>query len=167
MSKVLEDLERSKGVILGIISFATAVVGFLVGILHWNPEYTMLGVICASIVLLYLGYLMTRIETRQTIALQQHIDNSNKIVEEINDTLQRMEKLAQETRKDTLRIQIRDYIRRTPEDVENILAIAEIYFLEMEGNWVTTNEFLYWAEENNVKLSSALTRAVELHNGKK
>ena len=78
-----------------------------------------------------------------------------------------IKKLSIETRLDGLRTLLTMYINSQPENHDTILKIAEKYFMEFDGDWVMTDEFLKWADsetENGrpVHVPAALSNTVQM-----
>lgn len=53
--------------------------------------------------------------------------------------------------KDTLRTQLLLLILEKPNEVQEILTIAEHYFKDLKGNWYMTSIFHKWCKEHNVE----------------
>lgn len=161
MSTVFDDIKESKAYILGVIAFATAVAGFLTQIWHFAPEPTVLIVAGFAILILFLGDLIKRSEKRQEQALKSHEDISSKQVQQILDSLQRLENGNLENQRSCLRIELTNEIKRHPQNHDTIMKIAERYFMPVEegglgGDWYLSSVFLEWAEKEGIRLPEVL-----------
>ena len=54
-----------------------------------------------------------------------------------------------------------DEIHRHPDNIDTILRISERYFVEQNGNWVATSEFIKWANKNGVAVPANIATMVE------
>ena len=52
---IFDDLKEIKGYILGVVAFATAVGAFLVEVLHFHKEPSIVGVCGVSVCMLFIG----------------------------------------------------------------------------------------------------------------
>lgn len=146
---VIEDIKESKAYVLGVLGFATVVASFLIEALHFPPEATLLSAAGIAILVLYLGFLIIRSENRQAKALREHEDMSQKQVETLTSALSNLQVMLEENRLDNLRIQLNQYIQYQPQNHDTILKVAERYFVEYKGDWVMTDEFERWVENEN------------------
>lgn len=143
---VLDDIKTSKGYILGVIAFATAVAGFLTGICGFRPEPTITAVASLAIFVLFLSWLIDRSEKRQASRLEEHETWSKSILNGYNEKLDRILDVQKDNQLATLRIEMGNVIVRNPENHDTILKYAEKYFIELGGDWVMTDIFFDWAE---------------------
>lgn len=168
---VFDDLKDCKGYILGIIAFATGVGAFMTEVMGFRKEPTTIGVACVAVCMLFVGVLINRSEKRQTRALEAQKEESKARAKKLDESLSEIKKLSIETRLDGLRTLLTMYINSQPENHDTILKIAEKYFMEFDGDWVMTDEFLKWADsetENGrpVHVPSALSNTVQLRKKK-
>ncbi len=147
----LDDIKQMKAYILGVIGFATATTGILVGTFNVDPVKTTIATTATAIVALFLGWLVQKAEKRVHNELQVHIKESNELREELKECMVTNRERLDEIRKDTLRIQLSQYLTNQPDNVDAILLMAEEYFCKLGGNWYMTNEFINWAEAHKVK----------------
>lgn len=82
--------------------------------------------------------------------LANHVKDSNQIISGFTDTLAEIKRTGEDTRKDTLRIQLLMILKDQPENKDTILKLAETYFVKLKGDWYMTNEFNQWAKSHNV-----------------
>ena len=147
----LDDVKQMKAYILGVIGFATATTGILVGTFNLDPVKTTIATTATAIVALFLGWLVQKAEKRVHNELQEHIKESNELREELKECMVTNRERLDDIRKDTLRIQLSQYLNGQPENVDAILLMAEEYFCKLGGDWYMTNEFINWAEAHHVK----------------
>lgn len=147
---LLKDLKSSGKVILGIIAFTSAVSTVLIEIFKFDVQWTV-GITLAVTVLIVCSVLfMSRMEYRSDMELKEHILESKKTFDSIAESLQCLRHLTSEVRRDTLRMQLRSYIKDEPDNIDTILTIANEYFGKYRGNWIAHHEFLAWAERHKV-----------------
>jgi hypothetical protein len=146
---VLDDVKTSKGYILGVLAFATAVGAFLTQVLHFKTEPTLAAVASFAVFVLFLSWLIDRSEKRQAKRLEEHTEEMEKRLAVYDETLKQLVDYAKETQLATLRIEMNNVIVRNPENHDTILKYAEKYFLELGGDWVQTDVFFGWAESEN------------------
>ncbi len=143
---VLDDIKTSKGYILGVIAFATAVATFLTQVMHFRPEPTLTAVASLATFVLFLSWLIDRSEKRQIKRLEEHNKEADKRMDGYDMSIKCLIDCAKETRLSTLRIEMDNEIARNPANHDTILRYAEKYFLELGGDWVQTDKFFAWAE---------------------
>ena len=148
---VFDDLKDCKGYILGVITFATAVGTFMVEVMGFRKEPSILGVTCVAVCMLFIGFLINRSEKRQGRALEAQKIESKQRAEKIDKCLKELKDLTIENRLDGLRTLLTMYMNTQPENHDTILKIAQKYFVEYQGDWVMTDEFLKWAENENAR----------------
>lgn len=163
---VFDDLKDCKGYILGVVAFATGVGAFMTEVMGFRKEPTTIGVAGVAICMLFVGMLINRSEKRQMNALKSHQENLNGIIDGFNSSLKEIKDLSVENRLEGLRTLLTMYINTQPENHDTILKIAQRYFIEYEGDWVMTDEFLKWADSENEKgrpvhVPAVLSRTVE------
>lgn len=138
----LEWLSSTWGRFWTIIAAGVSLGTLLVNIFHWDTEKT-LAVICFGCFILILA---------GTMVDRRGDENAEKI-DQISEMLT-------EIRCDTLRIQLSMAMRHQPTNIEMILKLAQIYFVDLDGDWVTTNEFLTWAKEHGVIVPTNIANAI-------
>lgn len=146
---VLDDIKTSKGYILGVIAFATAVAGFLTQVCGFRPEPTVTAVASLAIFVLFLSWLIDRSEKRQIARLEEHNKETNEKMAKYDETLTCLTNYAKETQLATLRIEMGNVIVRQPDNHDTIIKYAERYFVELGGDWVMTDTFLAWVDSEN------------------
>lgn len=141
---VLEDIKAIKSFITGVLAFAVATAAFLVEVVNLPKPATLLGVSGVSVGLLVIGFLIQRSESRQAVALKAHVTASDKIVAEIHESML-------EGQRSNLRTEMNLMMYTHPENHDTILKMAYRYFVELKGDWVETDLFLGWVEEEEAK----------------
>lgn len=149
MPSVIDDIKQSKGYILGVISFATAVGAFLTQVMHFKPEPTIISVFGLAAMILYIGFLMHRLEERQCKALREHETVSQGEIQKFVDMLKKIENDGLENQRALLRLEMDNLMAREPYNHDTIIAYAERYFLDLNGDWKQTDRFLDWVEKEN------------------
>lgn len=93
-------------------------------------------------------------ETRDTIKANK--EDSDGKINMFEEHLDKLMKISEDTRKDTLRIQLMMLIKDQPDNTDSILKVAEVYFLELDGDWYMTSEFKKWANAHNIEVPDIL-----------
>lgn len=159
-SSVWADLSNIKGIIISVITLDTAIATFASQVMKWAVDETLAILAGASILVLLFSFVISRSERRADDRfglIEKQMEESKVRATERSDELQ---KVLVEIRKDTLRIQLRDYIRNDPQNTDTVLKIAQEYFVAYHGNWVETAEFLAWADKYKVKISPELLASI-------
>lgn len=149
MPSVIDDIKQSKGYILGVISFATAVGAFLTQVMHFALEPTVASVFGLAAMILYMGFLMRRSEERQCKALKEHEVVSQGEIQKFVDILKKIENDGIENQRSLMRLEMDNLMAREPYNHDTIIAYAERYFLDLNGDWKQTDRFLNWVEKEN------------------
>lgn len=147
---VLDNVKGIKAWVMGVIAFDAAVTTLLVNIFNVDAVKTTIATTATTIVALALVWLIYKAEENSRKELQQHIQDSNHLQEEIKECMSINKQQLLDIRKDTLRIQLSQYMKDQPSNIDTILKLAETYFVELQGDWYMTSEFSKWAEKNNV-----------------
>lgn len=148
---VIDDIKTSKGYIMGVVTFASAVGAFLTQIMHFKTEPTIIVVACFAVMIIYLSWLIDRSEKRQLSRFEKHREKVQKGIAEYEASLNKLMEYVNETKLSTLRMEMSSTIYRTPENHDTILKYAEKYFVKLGGDWVQTDVFLQWANDENKK----------------
>lgn len=146
---VLDDIKTSKGYILGVLAFATAVGAFLTQVLHFRTEPTLAAVAFFALFVLYLSWLIDKSEKRQEQRMAEHNKEIGARLANYDETLSCLKDYAKETQLATLRIEMDNEMARNPANHDTILRYAEKYFIELGGDWVQTDKFWSWVESEN------------------
>lgn len=167
---IIEDIKSSSKAILGVIAFVSAVATILIDAFGFEKQITILTTIALALLFIGSTVFMSRIEHRTNSILEKHIEESSNTFSEINNSLKDLKEMTAEVRKDTLRIQLREYIKNEPSNIDTILTIANEYFGVHHGNWIAHHEFLDWVEKNNVHVPNNILDTInngDHSNGKK
>lgn len=84
--------------------------------------------------------------------IDSHREASKEIVSEIKSNIDKSVGITEETRKDTIRIQLIMYMQTQPENHDTIFKLAQKYFVKMKGDWFMTSEFKKWAKSQKVEI---------------
>lgn len=147
---VLDNVKGIKAWAMGAIAFDAAVTTLLVNIFNVDAVKTTIATTATTIVALALVWLIHKSEENSRKELQKHIKESNDLREEIKECMTTNKQQLLDIRKDTLRIQLSQYIKDQPNNIDTILKLAETYFIQLEGDWYMTSEFSKWAEKNDI-----------------
>lgn len=74
----------------------------------------------------------------------------------VDERIDNLEFTVIQTRQDTARLQLLALIQNTPEDHENIIKVAKVYFKDLNGDWYMTALFQGWADTQGVNVSNLL-----------
>ena len=146
---VLDDIKTSKGYILGVIAFATAVGAFLTQVLHFKTEPTLASVAGMAVLVLYLAWLIQQSEKRQEARMKAHEKDVEVKMVGYDNQLAMIIDICKENQLSSLRTEMGNVIKRNPENHDTILKYAERYFVELDGDWVQTDLFFGWIEREN------------------
>lgn len=94
------------------------------------------------------------------IEFEKHKKESDMVVNNINTNIDKLIKISQDTRKDTLRIQLLMVMKDQPENVDTILKLAQVYFVDLKGDWYMTSEFNKWAKKHDVIIPQSIFTAI-------
>lgn len=157
---VLDNVKGIKAWVMGAIAFDAAVTALLVNIFEVDAVKTTIATTATTIVALVLIWLIYKAEEHARQELQKHIEDSNILQEELRDCMNNNKTLMLDIRKDTLRIQLSQYMKDQPENVDTILKIAETYFVQLKGDWYMTSEFSKWADSQGIKVPSIIQKSI-------
>lgn len=76
-----------------------------------------------------------------------------KITERIDARISSVESVVNDIRQDTVRMQLDNLINNDSSNIESILTVAKVYFIDMKGDWYMTEKFKKWGREHDVDLS--------------
>ena len=153
---VWDNVKEMKGWIMGAIAFDASVTSILVAVFDVDAVKTTIATTATTIVALAIIFLIYKSEARSRGELQNHIEEANSSIKEVNNGIAELKKMTQENGKSTLRLEINDEMTRNPHNHDTILKMGEKYFCEMEGDWYMTNRFLDWVEREGIHLPPAL-----------
>lgn len=149
-----------KGWIMGAIAFDAAVTSLLVTIFEVDLVKTTIATTATTLVALAIIWLIYRSEKRMSSRLEEHIKDSNDLRTELRNCMEENRGIMRDIRKDTLRIQLSQYMKDQPENIDTILKIAEEYFVKLKGDWYMTSEFNKWAKSHDIVVPPIITTAM-------
>ena len=77
----------------------------------------------------------------------------SKMTEHLDKRIDTLESTVNDIRQDTVRLQLDNLINRDSNNIESILTVAKVYFIDMKGDWYMTEKFKRWGREHDVDLS--------------
>lgn len=171
MKNTLDDIKDIRNYILGVISFATAVSTFLITVFHFELEKTVISVAFIAVLMLVVGWLIRKSEQRQKALIEKYkaeqINERDKAilefkedVDSLKNSVSNISNIVKNTRQDTVRIQLNDYMKDQPENIDTILKLAEEYFVKLGGDWYMTSEFQKWAKAHDIAIPQIITNAI-------
>lgn len=144
----LDDVKYMRNYILGVVAFSTAIATFLINCIPATPkELVFISVAGLATAMVVIGLLITRSERRQAKALAEHECMSKEQVEIMSSSIKRIEGIAMENQRSSVRTEMNMAIHNYPQDHTTILKMAQRYFVELKGDWVETDLFLNWVEK--------------------
>lgn len=94
-------------------------------------------------------------------SIRQVDEASKDRVASFNDRVDKIIGIVEDTRKDTLRIQLLMLMREDNDNVDTILRIAETYFVKLQGDWYMTSEFCKWAKAHDVLIPNNIWDSIK------
>ena len=88
-------------------------------------------------------------------------EDSDKKIAIINDNISKILEISEDTRIDTVRIQLMMIMTHDPDNVDTILKLAQKYFVELNGDWYMTSEFYKWAKKHDVTVPTNIYNAID------
>lgn len=157
---VFDNVKEMKTWVIGAIGFDASVTGLLVSIFSVDPVKTTIATTATTLVALVIIWLIYRSENRTRNELQKHIKESNELREELKECMVDTKTSLIDIRRDTLRIQLSQYMKDQPDNIDTILKIAEEYFVHLKGDWYATSEFRKWAKAHDIEVPQIITTAI-------
>lgn len=157
---VWDNVKEMKVWITGAIAFDAAVTSLLVTIFNVDAVKTTIATTATTIMALMIIWLIYRSEKRSHASLQEHIRESNELREELKACMVDNKQMMSDIRKDTLRIQLSQYMKDQPDNLDTIIKLAEEYFVKMKGDWYMTSEFRKWAKAHDIEVPQVITTAM-------
>lgn len=77
----------------------------------------------------------------------------SKMTEHLDNRIDTLESTVNDIRQDTVRLQLDNLINGDSDNIESILTVAKVYFIDMKGDWYMTEKFKRWGREHDVDLS--------------
>ena len=186
---VWSDISKVWGKIAGVIAAVGVSATFMVKVFNTSPELTYsLFAVLGIILLITSLYVDKQAEyTRQEMIryehkaredftrainetrniVQQNREDAERRIESFRNDVKFLVENAQETRRDTLRIQLLMILEQQPGNIDTILKLAEEYFVKLGGDWYMTSEFNKWAKAHEIMVPTSIYKAIdETHNKK-
>lgn len=90
----------------------------------------------------------------------------SKMTEHLDNRIDTLESTVNNIRLDTVRLQLDGLMAHDSNNIESILSVARVYFIEMNGDWYMTEKFKKWGREHDVDLSdfNFTSHSVSSHN---
>ena len=162
-----DDVSRVWKRIAAVIAACSAGAAFLINGFGFPTDKTILYVSVLGIMVLIISfyvdkqtkYIREEIREKRKESedkLSAHISESNRVIGKIDETLIDIKKTTDDTRKDTLRIQLLMVIRDDPNNTDTILKLAETYFVKLKGDWYMTSVFMQWATEHDIMIPDVI-----------
>lgn len=76
-----------------------------------------------------------------------------KMTEHLDNRIDTLESTVNDIRLDTVRLQLDGLMAHDSNNIESILSVARVYFIDMQGDWYMTEKFKRWGREHDVDLS--------------
>lgn len=186
---VWDDISRIWGRVAGVLAAVGLVATAVVKVFHTPPEFTYIVFMCIGLVLLIISFyvdkqaeynhqeiLVYESKARQDFmevmqkARQQTLEmkqDSNDKIDKLTQSVNKILTLSEDTRRDTLRIQLLMILAHQPDNIDTILKLAQAYFVELKGDWYMTSEFNKWAKAHGVEVPQYIINAIqETHSNK-
>ena len=75
------------------------------------------------------------------------------MTEHLDERIASVENTLNDIRLDTTRLQLDNLINNDADNIESILKVAKVYFIDMNGDWYMTEKFKKWGKDHDVDLS--------------
>lgn len=75
------------------------------------------------------------------------------MTEHLDERIASVENTLNDIRQDTTRLQLDNLINNDSDNIESILKVAKVYFIDMNGDWYMTEKFKKWGKDHDVDLS--------------
>lgn len=162
-----DDLSESWKKLAAVIGAVTLLSGFIVEVFGFSPKKTLPPLAFFGVLILAFTWYVEKQANYTKKELEDHKEESKKLVDSISSTMIDIQKTVNDTRKDTLRIQLLMYIQTDPTNIDTIIRLAETYFVELGGDWYMTSEFLKWSKTQDVMIPLHINSILDKeHNSK-
>ena len=155
-----EQLSASWKRIAAVIAAVSTVVALVCSVMPWEADKVTAVGMLGGLLILFIGWAIDRQQEYVDEIMESHIKEADKKTKELQDGIVALQKVADATRLDTLRIQLFQYMQYQPDNVDTILKIAETYFCGKGGNWVMETEFLKWSKRRGIDVPSDILAAI-------
>ena len=146
MENPTEDIKLLRNYVLGVVGFATAVSAVLIEALHFRAEPTIICVIAFACMMLLVAFLINKSEKRQAKVLEKFREENEVMTTSFKEDLTYLKDMALENQRSAVRAEMDNEIFRNPANHDTIIKYAYRYFKELDANWVQTEKFLSWAD---------------------
>ena len=174
---VWDDISKYWKRIAAVIAAAGVLTTFIVNVFNAPTDKVLIITGGTGVILLLISFYVdkqtqyireeiTQHKKNSDENLANHIKESNQIINGFTNTLSEIKKTGEDTRKDTLRIQLLMVMKDQPENKDTILRLAQTYFVSLKGDWYMTSEFNKWAKAHGVELPPDIFRVVNSVNDK-
>lgn len=178
-----DDISKVWKRIAAVLAAAGVISTFIIQMFHTPPELTYSVFASLGVVLLIISFYVDRQTSythaeilryeqkarddfkelmnkakEQTLLMK---DDSNAKIESLTASMNKVLKISEETRMDTLRIQLLMIMERKPDNIDTILKLAETYFVHLHGDWYMTSEFSKWAKKHDIDIPPSIYTAME------
>lgn len=89
------------------------------------------------------------------------IQNRKSKQKQIEQDLEEIKSAQIRSEKDVLRTQLMVMLKDFPQETTDILRLGEHYFVKLGGNWILSDIFQKWAQDNNVSLPNWFSKGGE------
>ena len=104
-----------------------------------------------------IGILITKMFDIVMYEKRSKKDDANEL-KEIREEMSSIKTQLKLTEKDELRTQLMVMMKDYPEEKTDILRLAQHYFVNLNGNWVLTDIFSRWSQNQGVSIPSWFPR---------
>ena len=165
MNNSANDVKTLKNWIVGILAFATTMTAFLCTVFNFDVAITTGASALIATILVVVVYLISKAEERSMSALAQHKKESEIIISRIEGKLDNIDTILLDIQRSSLRTEMNLEIARNPQNHDTILRYAQRYFVGLKGDWVETEIFMKWKDDEEaagrpVHISGELLAAI-------
>lgn len=180
---VWNDITKIWGRIAGVIAAVGVAATAIVKIFNTPPELTYIIFAALGLILLIISFYVdkqteythqeivayeqkarkdfTEVIERQKTMSDEYRSDTERRIQHFTDSVAQLVETTQETRRDTLRIQLLMIMQSQPDNIDTILKLAEAYFVTLGGDWYMTSEFNKWAKAHEVTIPSHIDKAID------
>lgn len=108
----------------------------------WHYVLTFLG---SSAVISMVQFFISRHDQRR-----ENKEGLSARINELDERLDEIKHRLDKSERDSCRLQLMVMLSDFPEDVQEIMTIAEHYFVDLVGDWYMTSIFNKWLEKNEI-----------------
>lgn len=183
---VWNDISRVWGRIAAVIAAVGIIATFITKVFNTSPELTYSLFAALGIVLLLVSFYVDKqaeythqeilmyeskarkdfteaMHNQRKMQMEYKQDTDNRLSMFV-DSVEKLMRTTEETRKDTLRIQLLMIMSQNPDNIDTILKLAETYFVDLQGDWYMTSEFNKWAKAHDVVVPAHIYGAMDANH---